>query len=105
VLLHDALYLWRIVIASDINSFGLFAGIIALSLQVSIIASLRYCSEQHTQALSFLKKRIILAITLPSSVLIPLPTLFTGYVFYCKIFKTASIFLRYYMSLCPNVET
>ncbi len=57
--LHNALYLWRIVIASNSYRFRLFAGVmasivIALSLQVSVIASLRYCFDQHMQLLSLL---------------------------------------------------
>jgi hypothetical protein len=53
-LLHNALYLWRRVIASNSYRFILFAGFVALSLQVGVIA--RYRFEQHTQALSLLGK-------------------------------------------------
>jgi hypothetical protein len=60
-LLHNALYLWRIVITSDSYCFRLFAGVIAYNsyrseLEVRVIASLSYRFEQHTQALSLLGK-------------------------------------------------
>jgi hypothetical protein len=60
-LLHNALYLWRIVIASDSYHFRLFAGVIAYDsycseLEVSVIASLRHRFDQHTQALLLLGK-------------------------------------------------
>jgi hypothetical protein len=60
-LLHNALYLCRIVIASYSYRFRLSAGVIAYDsyrseLEVSVIASLRYRFELHTQALSLLGK-------------------------------------------------
>jgi hypothetical protein len=49
-MLQNALYLWRIVIAFDSYRFTLFADVIAseiipLSLQISVIALLRYRFE------------------------------------------------------------
>ncbi len=41
--LHNALYLWRIVIASDSNRFRLFAGIIAYDSYRPVLAGQRYC--------------------------------------------------------------
>jgi hypothetical protein len=32
-------------------------------------------------------------------------TPFRSYIFYCKIFKRALLFLRYCITLCPNEET
>jgi hypothetical protein len=55
-LLHNALYLWRIVFALDFSLALLLLKVITVSLQVSVIASLRYRFEQHTQALSLLWK-------------------------------------------------
>ncbi len=54
-------YLWRIVIASDSYCFRLsrilpILKVIALSLQVSVIASFHYCFEQLTQVLLLLGK-------------------------------------------------
>ncbi len=51
-LLHNALCLWRIVIASDSYRLDFSQAlslliVIALSLQVSVIASLSYRFEQH----------------------------------------------------------
>jgi hypothetical protein len=56
VLLHNALYLWIIVIALDFSRALLFLIVPALSLQVSVVASLRYRFEQLTQALSLVGK-------------------------------------------------
>jgi hypothetical protein len=56
VLLHSALYLWRIVIALDFLRALSLLIVITLSLQVSIIASPRYRFEQHMQALLLLGK-------------------------------------------------
>jgi hypothetical protein len=42
VLLHNALYLWRIVIASDSYRFRLFAGIIASDTYHTELAGQRY---------------------------------------------------------------
>ncbi len=55
-LLHNALYLWRIVVALEFSLALLLLKVIALSLQVSVITSLCYRFEQHTQALSLLGK-------------------------------------------------
>jgi hypothetical protein len=32
-------------------------------------------------------------------------TPFKIYIFYCKIFKRALLFLRYHITICPNMET
>jgi hypothetical protein len=55
-LLLNALYLWRIVIALDFSLALSLLKVIALSLQVSVVASIRYRFEQHTQALALLGK-------------------------------------------------
>jgi hypothetical protein len=57
LLLHNALYLWRIVIASDSHRFRLFAGVIAYDSYRSELAGQCYrftCYHfvQHMQALS-----------------------------------------------------
>jgi hypothetical protein len=55
-LLHNARYPRRIVNALDFSQALSLLKVIALSLQVSVIASLRYSFEQHVQALSLLGK-------------------------------------------------
>jgi hypothetical protein len=80
LLLHNALYLWRIVIASDSHRFRLFAGIIAYDSYRSELAGQRY------RLLSFCAT-------------------YASVFFYCKRFKKALLFLRHRIMLCPNVET
>ncbi len=119
-LLHNALHLWRIVIASDSSCFKLFVG---------VIASNSYCSERLQSALpvslylvialSNICKRyrfkgsnnIIFTIKLHCYLSIPLPycrekrdNSVQKLYFFCKIFKSL-LFLHYRITLCPNEET
>ncbi len=119
-LMHNALYLWRIVITSNSYRFRLFAGVITSDSCRSEATGQHYCFTLlllwaiYASVITSRKARrySILAITLPSSSSILSHTIekkeitpFTSYIFYYKIFKRALLFLRSHLMLCPNVET
>jgi hypothetical protein len=102
-----------IVIAVDFSRALSLLIVIALSLQVSVIASLRYCFEQHMQVSSFLRKyrryfddnaAQVLYRFLSHTAENKETTPFKSYILYCKLFKRALLFLRYRITLYPNVE-
>jgi len=106
--LHNALYLWRIVIALDFSWALSLPKVIALRLQVSAIALSNKCKRYHFKG----SNDIILTIMLPCYLSIPLPycrekrdNSVQKLYFLLQKFKRALLFLCYHITLCPNVET